>query len=136
MRAIFVLDIALASILDAFGVPKRQPDPITRELRTAPDGTTKESGKWWFDVSLDEDAEKAKWIMEAYGAARDWQHYQLDPEHPLYWMKGALENRETFLHWIRTKAVPMRIIQHGEKTVLLSDRASAATKQKMRNLIG
>jgi hypothetical protein len=50
-------------------------------------------------------------------------------------MKGALENREALLHWMRAKVVPMRIIQHGDKTVLLSERASEKTKAKIKNLI-
>ena len=49
-KQIFVTDIGLASILDAYGIPKRQPDCITREVRER-DGKNVETGKWWYDVT-------------------------------------------------------------------------------------
>lgn len=134
MRTIFVLDISLASILDAFGVPKRQPDPVTKEIRMR-DGQQVESGKWWFDVSEDENAEKARWIMEAYGAARDWDNYQLDPEHPLYWMKGALENRTANLHLFHHGATPMKIIEHGDRTVIIGPRLSQKDRETLKKML-
>lgn len=134
MRTIFVLDIALASILDAFGVPKRMPDPITRELRER-DGIKVESGKWWFDVSEDANAEKAKWIMDAYGAARDWDDYQLDPEHPLYWMKGVLENRTANLHLYHHGATPMKVIESGDRTVFIGPRLSQKDKNTLKKML-
>ena len=134
MRSIFVLDISLASILDAFGVPKRNPDPVTREIRTR-DGQQVESGKWWFDVSEDENAEKAKWIMEAYGAARDWEDYQLDPEHPLYWMKGVLENRTANLHLFHHGATPMKVIENGDRTVFIGPRLSQKDRDTLKKML-
>ena len=51
-KQIFVCDIGLASILDAFGIPKRECDPLTREIRTK-DGKETETAKWWYDISAD-----------------------------------------------------------------------------------
>ena len=134
MRTIFVLDISLASILDAFGVPKRQPDPVTKEVRMR-DGIQVESGKWWFDISDDENAEKARWIMEAYSAARNWDDYKLDQEHPLYWMKGALENRTANLHLFHHGATPMRIIESGDRTVIIGPRLSQKDRETLKKML-
>jgi len=134
MRSIFVLDISLASILDAFGIPKRNPDPVTREIRTR-DGQQVESGKWWFDVSDDIHADRAKWIMDAYGAARDWEDYQLDIEHPLYWMKGVLENRTANLHLFHHGATPMKIIESGDRTVIIGPRLSQKDRDTLKKML-
>lgn len=132
MRSIFVTDISLASILDAFGVPKRQPDPVTREIRER-DGKTVESGKWWFDVSTDEDSDKAKWITDAYSKARNWEEYTLDAEHPLYWMKGVLENRIANLHLFHNGATPMKVIEKGDRTVYIGPRLSQADRDLLKS---
>lgn len=134
MRSIFVLDIALASILDAFGVPKRMPDPITRELRER-DGVKVESGKWWFDITEDSNAEKCQWIMEAYSAAHDWETMTLDPEHPLYWMKGALENRVANLHLYHHGATPMKVIEQGDRTVYIGPRLSQKDRETLKAML-
>jgi|Laugrespbdmm15sd_2_1035082.scaffolds.fasta_scaffold106294_1 hypothetical protein len=131
MRSIFVTDIALASILDSFGVPKRQTDPITREIRER-DGRTVESGKWWFDVSTDDANEKAKWIIEAYSKARNWEEYTLDLEHPLFWMKGVLENRVANLHLYHHGATPMKVIEKGDRTVYIGPRLSQADRDLLK----
>ena len=132
MRSIFVTDIALASILDSFGVPKRQTDPITREIRER-DGRTVESGKWWFDVSADDANEKAKWIIEAYSKARNWEEYTLDLEHPLFWMKGVLENRVANLHLYHHGATPMKVIEKGDRTVYIGPRLSQADRDILKS---
>ena len=134
MRSIFVLDIALASILDAFGVPKRMPDPITRELRER-DGVKVESGKWWFDITDDSDAEKCQWIMDAYSQARDWETMTLDPEHPLYWMKGVLENRTANLHLYHHGATPMKVIEQGDRTVYIGPRLSQKDRETLKAML-
>lgn len=131
MRHIYVTDISLASILNAFGIPRRMPDPITREIRTR-GGKDVECGKWWFDVSNEEHAEKAKETMDAYYAARDWESYLLDKEHPLYWMKGVLENRTANLHLYHHGATPMKIIQDGDRTVIVGPRISERTKEILK----
>jgi hypothetical protein len=134
MNHIYTPDIKLASILAALGIPTRSIDPITCIIEEV-NGQRNEKYTFWFDGDGESGA-KAKELIKAYYAlGKNWDETILDKEHPLYWMKGALDNRETYLHWIRSKVVPMRIIQHGEKTVLLSDRASTATQAKIRKLI-
>lgn len=134
MRTIFVCDISLASIMNAFGVPRRMPDPITREIRER-NGKSVESGKWWFDISNDEDADRAKWIMDAYNKARDWEEYTLDAEHPLYWMKGVLENRMANLHLFHHGATPMKVIENGDRTVFIGPRLSQSDRDTLKKMI-
>lgn len=134
MRQIFVVDISLASILDAFGIPKRQPDPITREIRNY-QGRETESGKWWFDVTDEAHAEKAKELIEAYTKARNWEEYTLDKEHPLYWMKGVLENRTANLHLFHHGATPMRVIESGDKTIYIGPKLSERDKETLKKAL-
>jgi len=134
MRSIFILAIALASILDAYGIPKRQPDPVTREVRECREGR-RESTKWWFDITADENRDKAQWIIEAYAAARDWKEYTLDAEHPLYWMKGVLENRVANLHLMHNGATQMRVIANGDRTVYIGPRCSQKDRETLKKMI-
>lgn len=134
MRQIYVVDIALASILDAFGIPKRSPDPITREIRTV-DGKDREFGKWWYDTTDDEHDRKSREVIEAYSKARNWEEYTLDPEDPLYWMKGALENRNANLHLFHHGATPMKVIEKGDRTVYIGPRVSLKDRETLKKLL-
>lgn len=132
-------DIKLASILLALGVPYRHEDPVTHEIQDK-DGREHHQYTFWFDVA---DAEKRKTcghLVEAYmrakglfNASGDPAEYLLDKEHPLYWMMGVLANRETYMHWMRADAEPMRIYQEGNRTVLISSRASQDLKNKVKS---
>ena len=50
-------------------------------------------------------------------------------------MKGVLENREVLLGWIRKNVKPLRVIQHGEKTVLIGEKASNRLKSRMKTML-
>jgi len=133
MDSIYICDIKLAAILIALGIEIRKEDPITC-LITDSNGIRKETYTFWFDVS-NGTRDKAKEIISAYENARNWSSFTLPTEHPLYYMKGVLENREVLLNWIRKKVAPMRIIKHGEKTVLIGDRANPTLKSRMKSLL-
>jgi hypothetical protein len=135
MNQIHTADIKLASILSALGIPLRDNDPVTCVTEER-DGKKFEQYTFWFDTSDGDISAKAKELVTAYyECGKEWKDSSLDKEHPLFWMKGALENREVFLHWIRNKVVPMRFIKHGEKTVLISARASERTKDRVRKIL-
>ena len=134
MRTIYITDIALASILDAYGIPKRQPDPVTREIRWR-GGRNVETGRWWYDVSDDVQADKAKELTDAYYAAKDWESYTLDKEHPLYWMKGVLENRTANLHLYNHGATPMKVIEEGDRTIYIGPRLSEENKNILKKAL-
>jgi hypothetical protein len=133
-KEIFVCDIGLASILDAYGIPKRNPDPVTKEIRTR-NGVDSEMGKWWYDIADPNHEEKAKELMHAYSKAKDWEEFTLDKEHPLYWMKGVLENRIANLHLFHHGATPMRVIESGDKTIIIGPRISKEHKEKLKSLL-
>ena len=134
MRTIFVTDISLASILDAYGIPKRQSDPVTREIFTR-DGKDAESGKWWFDVTDDVHNNKAHMLMGAYSKARNWEEYTLGVEHPIYWMKGVLENRTANLHLFHHGATPMRVIEDGDRTIYIGPRISGKDRETLKKML-
>jgi len=127
-------DIKLASILISCGIPIREHDPITCVV-DHDKGTRRETFTFWFDGSAPGKKDEAKKLIAAYQAARNWETMTLDVEHPLYWMKGALENREQLLNWIRKSVKPMRIIQNGNKTVLIGEHASPALREKMKAMM-
>ena len=134
MTDIFVTDIKLASILAALGVPGRGSDPITCEVESR-NGGRHEQFKFWFNVDDPVARDKAKEAIDAYSKARDWEEFTLDKEHPIYWMKGVLENREVFLGWIRKNVAPVKVIQVGEKTVLIGERASRKVRDQIKKLL-
>lgn len=133
MDTIPTCDIKLAAILVALGIPIRQSDPVTCKVDTER-GRRSEVFTFWFDVSGGL-RKKAMDLIAAYQAARDWASYTLDTEHPLYWMKGVLENRECLLHWIRKDVKPMQILTAGDKTVLIGENASPSLRAKMKALL-
>lgn len=134
MTDIFVTDIKLASILAALGIPRRASDPVTCEIEDR-HGVRHEQFKFWFGLDEDGMKEKAKEAIEAYSKARDWEEFTLDKEHPIYWMKGVLENRECYLGEIRKNVAPIKIIHIGEKTVLIGERASRKLREQIKKLI-
>jgi hypothetical protein len=134
MTDIFVTDIKLASILVALGVPRRPSDPVTCEIEER-HGVRKEQFKFWFGLDNPDHRDTAKEIINAYSKARNWEEFTMDKEHPIYWMKGVLENRECYLGEIRKKVAPIRIIQVGEKTVLIGEHASRELRDKMKKLL-
>lgn len=127
-QSLYVTDIKLASILSALGIPKRQSDPVTCIVREG-----KEQFTFWFDTSDPTKRAEADRYFKAYVAARNWDDSVLGAEHPLYWMKAALENREVYLHWMRSKVAPLTEIQHGSKTVLIGARASKRAQEIIRS---
>ena len=134
-KHIFVTDIKLAAILLALGIPIRKAEPITCIVSTDNNGNRREAFSFWFDVTDDGLQEKAQEAVTAYAKARDWESFSLPTDHPLYWMKGVLENREVLLGWIRKNVKPLRVIQHGEKTILIGEKASNRLKSRMKTML-
>lgn len=134
MRQIYVVDISLAAILASIGIPIRQSDPVTRELRMR-DGKEVESAKFWFDVSDDDINDKAHEAMGAYSKARDWQEFSKDKEDPIYWMKGVLENRTALLHMFHHGATPMKVIEDGDRTIYIGPRLSQKNREILKKAL-
>ena len=124
-------DIKLASILVALGAPMRSEDPVTCVVENR-NGKDFKQFTFWFDTSLPEHQRLIRDTIKAYDAARDWKNLILDKDHPLYWMKGVLENRERLLGWIRDEVQPMKILNVGTKTVLIGANAPKQFKEQIK----
>lgn len=135
MKSIYVTDIKIASILIAFGVPRRATDPTTCEIRKGTDGRDRKQYSFWFDASEDEHSEIAEKTITDFAAAKDWETINRDIEDPLYWMKGVMENRDSLIHEMHNDVEAMRIIEVGEKTIVIGHRASQGLKDKMKSLL-
>jgi len=134
MRHIPIRDIKLASILSGLGIPYRKSDPVTCVVSTE-NGVRKEQYSFWFELDASSQHGSTETLIRAYQAAYQWAEYLLPQEHPLYYIKAGLENREIFLHWIRQKVEPMKIYQNGNQTILIGEKASQALKDKVKGLI-
>lgn len=132
MYLVHTIDIKLASVLVASGIPLRKSDPITCFVEIK-DGRRHEQYTFWFETLTEEIKLKAQDIMNTF-----WQFkegvFLRDIEDPLYYMISALENREVFLHWIRSKVEPIKRVPFGNKDILLSERAKPALKEKLKQM--
>ena len=109
-------NIKVASAVASFGAKPRSLDPVTR--------TIKENGEsqatFWFEAGAGAE-ERAE--ME-----RPWAEMKSDPEAPIRYVRAALENRETFLGLLK-RAVPVRVIQRGGQTLLISENATSEQRR-------
>lgn len=136
------IDIKLASCLLAFGVPYRTSDPVTREVQER-NGRPFDQYTFWFDIGDETNKSNCVTLVQAYEKAKaaflmgnsKEVDYVLGVEHPLYYMMGVLFNRETWLHWMRTGAEPIKIIREGNRTVIMSARATQETKDKIKKYL-
>ena len=119
-------DIKLASILVAFGIPLRKSDPVTCVMTN-----DRPQYSIWFDITDHNDATTCQKYVDAWYSMRRDGKMTLDPENPLYWMKGALENREVLLNWMRNDVEPMRLAKVGKWHVLMSDKQPEAVIRKL-----
>ena len=135
MKHIFVKDISLSAILASLGVPLRWNDPVTREVQTR-DGKECRTVKFWFDVSDVANERTASDAIKTYDACgKEWSEYTKDPEDPIYWMKGALENRTMLLDLMHNGASEMKVIENGDQTIYLGHKLSERNKQTLKKLI-
>lgn len=136
MKSIYVTDIKIASILIAFGVPRRECDPTTCEIRKdLATGKERKQYSFWFDVNADEHSEIAEKTIKDFAAAKDWEVINRNIEDPLYWMKGVMENRDSLIHEMHNNVQAMRVIEVGEKTIVVGHRASQETRNKIKSLL-
>lgn len=129
-------DIRLAAILISLGINTRHNDPVTCVISKTADGRDNKSYTFWFEIVAGGDEErKLMTAVTTYEKSKDWTDFSLDPENPIYWMKGVLDNREVLLNWIRKDVPPMRIITHGSKTILIGERTSKKTRDYFKSLL-
>lgn len=139
-------DIKLFSILIGLGIPYRKSDPVTREVQEK-NGRPFDQYTFWLDIADESKRGWCKVYVDAYYKfVETWETTPIFPyvekdeghplyigNHPLYFGVGFLFNRETTLHWMRTEAEPMKLIKDGNRTVMMSARASQVTKDKIKS---
>jgi hypothetical protein len=104
-------NIKVASAVASFGAKPRSIDPVTRVIKD--DGSAQAT--FWFETGA---GAEAKAEME-----RPWSEMKSHPESPIRYVRAALENRETLLGLLK-RAVPVRVIQRGGQTLLVSENAT------------
>ena len=110
-------NIKVAAAASAFGAKLRQSDPVTCIIK---EDTGQRQFTFWFSIS---GGDEAKAEME-----RTWADMKSDSESPIRYVRAALENRETLLGRMK-RAEPIRSIQRGGQTLLVSERASPELKR-------
>jgi len=122
-------DLKLAIILATLGIPLRSSDPITCHYGEA----DKKTFTFWFDATEEHHEKKLVELLHVHTSLLDNPlGKDLDQEHPALYVRAALDNRESFLRWIKEDVAPMRIITEGERTLLISDRASPRLRASMK----
>lgn len=104
-------NIKVASAVASFGGKPRSIDPVTRTIKE--DGSSQST--FWFEAGAGAEARSE---MEC-----TWAEMKSDEESPIRYVRAALENRETFLGLLK-RAVPVRVIQRGGQTLLVSENAT------------
>ncbi len=132
MNYVYTQNLKAAATLAALGFKQRNPDPI--EDITTVHGR---SIIFFFEdspaagIAFKEELTATK-ALQAFDKA--WQEYILGEEHPLYYIKAGLENRERLMTQMK-ECEPLLATQYGDKTVLISRNASQKTKNIIKKLI-
>ena len=116
-------NLKVAAAVAAFGAKLRGENPVTRMVRE--DGSQQVT--FWFDA--DGTASNERKEMES-----NWADMKSDPEHPIRYIRAALENRETLLGLVK-RAEPIQIIQRGEQTLIVPLNAPSERKKAILKAI-
>lgn len=136
MKCYYTADMKLAVALATLGVPLRDSDPVTCHIESDPNGIDRKIYTFWFDTTQDAHGDLLKTIVLANKEVRESpDSCALDIEHPFFYIRAALDNRDVFLRWIKQDVAPMRLLKHGKRTLLIGDRASERTKQLMHKAL-
>jgi hypothetical protein len=63
-----------------------------------------------------------------------WADMSSDPEHPIRYVRAALENRETLLGLVK-RAEPIQVIQRGGQTLIVPVNAPSERKKAILKAI-
>lgn len=116
-------NIKVAAAVAAFGCKLRKENPVTRMVRE--DGSQQVT--FWFEADGIGAAERKE--MEA-----TWLDMASDPEHPIRYVRAALENRETLLGLVK-RAEPIQVIQRGGQTLIVPVNAPSERKKAILKAI-
>ena len=65
---------------------------------------------------------------------KPWHEMTVDEEHPLRYVRAALENRESFLGLVK-RAEPIQIIETGGQTIIMAENARPELKKAILRAI-
>ena len=116
-------NLKVAAAVATFKARLRKENPVTRIVRE--DGSQQVT--FWFDADGAGANERAE--ME-----KNWSEMESDPEHPIRYIRAALENRETLLGLVK-RAEPIQIIQRGEQTLIVPLNAPSERKKAILKAI-
>lgn len=116
-------NIKVAAAVAAFGARLRQQDPITRFVRE--DGSQQVT--FWFEAN-------GAGANERLEMEKNWNEMASDPEHPIRYVRAAMENRETLLGLVK-RAEPIQIIQRGGQTLVVPLNAPTERKKAILKAI-
>lgn len=116
-------NIKVAAAVAAFGCRLRKENPVTRMVRE--DGSQQVT--FWFEADGIGAAERKE--MEA-----TWSDMASDSEHPIRYVRAALENRETLLGLVK-RAEPIQVIQRGGQTLIVPLNAPSERKKAILKAI-
>jgi hypothetical protein len=116
-------NLKVAAAVAAFGAKLRKENPVTRMVRE----DNSQQVTFWFDA--DGTASNERKEMEC-----GWADMTSDPEHPIRYIRAALENRETLLGLVK-RAEPIQIIQRGEQTLIVPINAPSERKKAILKAI-
>jgi hypothetical protein len=114
-------DLKLAATLCALGVPLRSPDPVTNVIHA---DTGDRQFIFWFETDEAQRKLAAQWA--------EW--FAAGAEHPMYYIKAAMENRDRLMGLMH-KATPMRLIRKNGISVIYADSAPQHIKDKLKSLL-
>ena len=137
-RNYYTYDLNLASVLVTLGVPLRREDPVTCVIERSdkPQDLERKTYNFWFDTTKESDHVLVSDIVRAHNQAKvDVTKVALDVEHPFFYARAALDNRGVLMNWIRNNVVPMNLVTHGDRTLLISSRACQRTKDLMHGAL-
>ena len=112
-------NIKVASAVAGAGGKLRRLDPVSRTIKQ--DGSSQVT--FWFEAGGKGAEVRAE--MEC-----PWSEMKCPEESPIRYFRAALENRETLLGLVK-RATPIRIIERGGQTLLVSENATSEQKRAM-----
>jgi len=116
-------NIKVAATVAAFGAKLRIENPVTRMVRE----DNSQQVTFWFVA--DGAGAREKKEMES-----NWADMTFDSEHPIRYVRAALENRETLLGLVK-RAEPIQIIRMGEQTLIVPLNAPSERKKAILKAI-
>lgn len=116
-------NIKVAAAVAAFGCKLRKENPVTRMVRE--DGSQQVT--FWFEAD-------GIGLMERKEMEASWADMASDPEHPIRYIRAALENRETLLGLVK-RAEPIQVIQRGGQTLIVPINAPSERKKAILKAI-